>query len=132
MFPNFAISPDGTRFACSSTGNLWIWKLADGSLETNLGVKGQVGNYDLLWPHEHFLLFGRSTLFDIESQIPVWSYHGAKSVFRVGQLCAFAVNTFSQDPGAIVLAPIPSPEFETAWRRRKKPPIFLSSSPARR
>jgi hypothetical protein len=125
MFPNFAISPDGTRFACSSVGNVWIWKLADGSLETNFQVEGQVSNYDLLWPHERFLLFGKSTLVDIESQIPVWSYHGAKSVFRVGQLCAFAVNSFGDDPGAIVLAPIPSPEFETALAKAKEAPDFF-------
>jgi hypothetical protein len=128
-WPQLAISPDGTRLACFAGQYLWIWKLADGSLELHIpslsfGVKTEV-----IWPHEKFLLCGKSNLFDIENQITVWRFGGAKEAFRVGPLCAFTVESSGNEPGAIVMVPMPPEVFEKALAKATEAPDFFVLKP---
>ena len=70
-WPQLAISPDGTRFACLSGQYLWIWKLADGTLELHIPSLLFGVTTELIWPNPKFFLCGKSALFDIENQINV-------------------------------------------------------------
>jgi hypothetical protein len=128
-WPQLAISPDGTRLACFSGQYLWIWKLADASLELHIPSLSFGVTTKFIWPHEKFLLCGNSELFDIENQITVWRFTGAKEAFRVGPLCAFTVESSGRDPGAIVMVPMPPEVFEKALAKATEAPDFFVMKP---
>ncbi len=125
----FAISPDGTRFACVSFGRLSIWSFSDGTRQQQIPLTGTNAGRELVWPHEKYLLLGNSRLFDIENQVVFWNYHGSRTVWMAGPLCVFQVNPVFKNPGALVLANVPPSNFKSILDQAMQAPDFFVLSP---
>jgi hypothetical protein len=123
-------SPDGSKLACLAHARLIVWDVDDGSVYRDIPLAGlSVGTGEMIWPHERYLLLGKSTLFDIDNQVPLWTYRGHELVELAGNLCAFVVHEGHDKPGALVLAPIPAPSFEQTLAAAQKQPDFFVLRP---
>ena len=126
---SFALSPDGTRLACVSGGRLTIWKFSDGTREQQIPLAGASLGGDILWPHEKYLLLGKSRVFDIENQVVLWNYHGANAAWMAGRFCLFLVNPIFKNPGALVLTTVPPPMLEQVLANAMQAPDFFVLKP---
>ncbi len=125
-WPRLCFSPDGTRLACAAHGKLYVWNFADGVLYREIPLTGvSVHGNDMVWPHEDYLLLGKSSLFDIENQVRLWTYRGHDLAESVGDFVLFLVNAGQERPGALVLAPVPAPGFHAALESAVKEPDFF-------
>jgi hypothetical protein len=126
---SFALSPDGSRFACASFGRLTIWNFADGTRQQQIPLAGTDAGREILWPHEKYLLLGKSRVFDIENQVVLWNYQGANAAWMVGPFCMFLVNPLFNNPGALVLTTVPPPRLEQILDKAMEAPDFFVLTP---
>jgi hypothetical protein len=123
-------SPDGKHIACASGGRVTIVNFADGTREQQIPLAGiGAGRGDILWPQEKYLLLGRSHLFDIENQLVVWHYNGARQAWMAGGLVLFGVPTLFKDGGALVLATVPPPNLDGVLAKAMEAPDFFVLAP---
>lgn len=128
-WPKLSFSPDGSKLACLAHGRLVVWNLADGTVHRDIPLTGlSVGTGEILWPHEKYLLLGKTQLFDIDNQVPLWTYRGHEVVEAAGELCAFLASEHNR-PGALVLASVPPPTFEKALADAMQQPDFFVLKP---
>lgn len=121
----FCFSPDGGKLACMTIDRIIVWNVADGSEYRNLPTAGQ-GLYgeSMIWLRDQYLLIGKMWVFDIENQVRLWTLNGHEAVDKCGGACVFAV-TPRNSPGALVVATVPSPSFDTAMAKVMKAPDFF-------
>jgi hypothetical protein len=126
-WPQLAFSPDDSQIACMCHGKLLVWNFADGKLVKDIPLAGlHLGTSEIVWPHPKYMLLSKTKLFDIENQVPLWTYNGAEAVAAVGpSQCAFVVSQGHNAPGALVVGPVPTKAFETALAAAQKQPDFF-------
>jgi hypothetical protein len=129
-WPKLCFSPDGSRLACLAHGKLLVWNTADGSLYRDIPLTGlNVNPGEMAWPHNRFLFLGKSHLFDLENQVPLWTYRGHERMEQVGKFCGFVVVEGWDKPGAIVLATVPPANFEKTLSTAMAAPDFFVLKP---
>ncbi len=109
LWPIFAFTPRGTRLVCGSFDRAYVWDVATGALYRDIPMAGDNVHIDetMICPSEEHLLVGKNTLFDIESQVKVWTYKGHEMVASFGGVCLFEV--VDANAGAIIPAVLPQP-----------------------
>jgi hypothetical protein len=129
-FGSLCFSPDASKLACMAHGKLLVWNFADGTLYREIPLAGINISGPMIWPHPQYMLMGKSVLFDVENQVPMWSYTGADAaeVIAPGQ-CLFSTSAGTDKPGALVMGNVPNATFEKALADAKKQPDFLILKP---
>ena len=72
---NLAFNREGTRIACLSSDNIFIWNVADGALYRDISVVGWKGAKIITWVGEKDLMYGPN-LVDIDLRMRYWEYKG--------------------------------------------------------
>jgi len=125
-WPRLCFSPDATRLACVAHSNLYVWNFADGSLYREIPLTGiNVHGDELIWPHEKYMLMGKSSIFDVDNQVRLWTYRGHELAESLGNQVAFLVNPGRDRPGALVVAPVPAASFHQALEKAIQAPDFF-------
>ncbi len=128
-FACFAFSPDGSKFACSSGSQVSIRDFATGAVVQQIPLAGTTSGREVVWPHEKYLLVDHFHIFDIENQVILWHYVGARASWMAGKFCLFGVNPLFKNTGALVLATVPPPNLEQVLSRAMEAPDFFVLTP---
>ena len=128
-WPQLAISPGGTRIAAVAHNKIYVWDAANGEqirdiLLTNVGIGGAP-----MFTSENHLLLGGNALFDVERQIPLWTYMGAEQWAVLGGRAWFAISSGWEKPGAIVAAKLPHSAVQKALESALADPNFFIVKP---
>lgn len=125
-WPKLRFSPDAKQLALLAHSKLLVYDFADGKLYREISLIGSnVAANELQWPHQKYLLLGKTSVFDIENQLDLWTYRGHDMVETIGDQSLFVVHDGWDKPGALVIAAIPAPGFEKALADAMKQPDFL-------
>jgi serine/threonine-protein kinase len=107
-FAALSFSPGGKWLACGAMERLFVWDLATGALHRDMRVNPlDVWGY-ISWPTERTLFTGNKYLIDLDRSYRFWEYQKQNHVQIAGARGWFV--THEGQNGAIVPAPVPSPE----------------------
>ncbi len=131
--PMMAFSPSGKRIGCVAGDRIFVWDTASGELENNFATPGIHIHGGCTFPHDDYILAGKSYLIALESQLKLWQYSGAEHVRSVGETTFFAVGGH-REGGVLALAKVPHPEASSLLEKAIKQPdmfVFHEGSPVK-
>jgi len=129
QFPALAFSPSGKKLACAAFDKLYVWDTATGKQERESGYYGLHVGGQAVWTDDDHILLGNRTLFDLETQVKVWDYHGHELVQYLGGKCWFEVSQGERAPGALVPATVPQANVTAALKKAMAEPDFFVLKP---
>jgi WD40 repeat protein len=124
--PLLSFSTTGKRLACMSINKLFVWEFNTGQLyrEIDISTGGAVR-----WPNDDNVLLVQGRLLDLQSQIPLWDYHGTENAPIFGGYAWCAVSEGVNRKEILVPAKIPHPAVKTALEKAQRDPNFFVIKP---
>jgi hypothetical protein len=124
--PFLSFSATGKRLACMSINKLFVWEFATGQLyrEIDIPTGGAVR-----WPNDDEVLLAQGRLLDLQSQIPLWDYHGAENAPIFGGFAWCGVSEGGNKKEILVPAKIPHAAVKTALEKAQRDPNFFVIKP---
>jgi hypothetical protein len=124
--PILSFSATGKRLACTSINKLFVWEFSTGQLYRDIDIPfGGAAR----WPNDDDVMMAQGRLLDLQSQIPLWDYHGTDNAPIFGGYAWCAVSEGGNKKEILVPARIPHSAVKTALEKAQRDPNFFVIKP---
>jgi hypothetical protein len=124
--PVLSFSATGKRLACTSGNKLYVWDFTNGQLYRDIDIPGPGM---ARWPNDDDVLLNQGRLLDLQSQIPLWDYHGTDNAQVFGGFTWCVVSEAGGKKEVLVPAKIPHGAVKTALEKAQRDPNFFVIKP---
>ncbi len=133
QWPALAFSPSGRKIGCITMNRILVWDTASGRLEKDFALQDLMIKGSINFPDEDFILASDQFLIELENQLKLWNYQGAKHVCTVGGT-AFFVADSDDKSGMLIAAKVPHPEALSFLKKALQHPelfVFHKGTPVK-
>ncbi|MGA2798912.1 MAG: SHD1 domain-containing protein [Thermoguttaceae bacterium] len=125
QWPALAFSPSGRKIGCIAFDRILVWDTASGQLEKDFALPGLMIHGGISFPDESYILANKQFLIELENQLKLWHYMGAKQVKTAAET-TFFVAPGDNKSGMLIAAKVPHPEALALLKKAlQQPDLFV-------